>query len=72
VIGLELNTMGQQEVYDYLKKFPSRWFTSKQISRGLRVSIGSVTSCLKKLRHSRAVQFRNSQNRNQYEYRFKR
>lgn len=64
--------MGQQEIYDYLKKHKARWFTSKEISKGLNVSIGSVTSCLKKLRQSRTVQFRTSKNRNQYEYKFKR
>jgi Mn-dependent DtxR family transcriptional regulator len=64
--------MGQQEIYDYLKKNKARWFTSKDISKGLKVSIGSVTSCLKKLRHSRTIHFRTSKNRNQYEYKFKR
>lgn len=64
--------MGQQEIYDYLKKNKRKWYTSKEISKGLKVSIGSVTSCLKKLRQSRTVQFRTSKNRNQYEYKFKR
>jgi len=64
--------MGQQEIYDYLKNNKRKWYTSKEISKGLKVSIGSVTSCLKKLRQSRTVQFRTSKNRNQYEYKFKR
>ena len=64
--------MGQQEIYDFLKGHKAKWFTSKEISAGLDVSIGSVTNCLRKLRESRAVQFKESGNRNQYEYKFKR
>ncbi len=64
--------MGQQEVYDYLKENKSKWYTSKEISYGLDVSIGSVTSCLKKLRQSRAIHYRNSGHRNQFEYKYKR
>ena len=52
--------MGQQEVYDFLKKHRSRWFTSKEISTLLKVSIGSVTSCLKKLRESSSIDFKYS------------
>lgn len=63
--------MGQQEVYDFLKKNPKRWFISKEISKRLNVSIGSVTNCLKKLRESRSIQFRQSGHRNQYEYKYK-
>jgi len=63
--------MGQQEVYDFLKKHPKKWFISKEISKGLNVSIGSVTNCLKKLRESRSIQFRQSGHRNQYEYKYK-
>ena len=43
--------MGQQDVYNYLKAHPSKWFTSKEISKGMNQSIGSVTICLKKLRN---------------------
>lgn len=63
--------MGQQEVYDFLKKFKRKWFTAREISKKLKVSIGSVTNCLKKLRQSRSVQYRNSKRRNQFEYKFK-
>lgn len=61
--------MGQQEVYYYLKKNKKKWFTSKEISKGLKVSIGSVTNCLKKLRKSNAVDFRETKRKNQFEYR---
>jgi len=64
--------MGQQEVYDYLKKYSRKWFTSKEISDGLGASIGSVTNCLKKLRKSRAIDFRGTKRKNQFEYKFNR
>jgi len=63
--------MGQQEIYDFLKKNPKKWFTAKEISKRLKVSIGSVTNCLKKLRQSNAINYRASGNKNQYEYKFK-
>lgn len=63
--------MGQQEVYDYLKKNRSKWFTSKEISKKSSASIGSVTNCLKKLRESRAIDYRETKRKNQFEYRFK-
>ena len=47
--------MGQQEVYDFLKKHKGKWFTSKEIADGLKASQGSVTTCLKKLRDSSAI-----------------
>ena len=49
--------MGQQEVYDFLKKHRSKWHTSKEIAKGLKSSVGSVTTCLKKLRDSSAIDF---------------
>ena len=64
--------MGQQEVYDFLKKNKTKWFFSKEISKGLKVSIGSVTNCLKKLRKTRAIDFRETKRKNQFEYKFKR
>ena len=47
--------MGQQEVYDFLKKHKSKWYTSKEIADKLEASHGSVTTCLKKLRDSSAI-----------------
>lgn len=64
--------MGQQEVYDYLKKNSGNWFTSKGIAKRIRVSIGSVTNCLCKLRRSGAVNFRETGRRNHFEYKYKR
>jgi Mn-dependent DtxR family transcriptional regulator len=63
--------MGQQEIYDFLKDNKIKWFTSRDISDGLDVSIGSVTNCLRKLRESRSVQYKESGHRNQFQYKFK-
>ncbi len=63
--------MGQQEVYDYLKKNKGKWFITKEIAKEVKVSIGSVTNCLKKLRRSGSVNFRETGRRNQFEYAFK-
>lgn len=67
--------MGQQEVYDFLKAHPNDWFTSKEISKGINISIGSVTVCLKKLRENEEVQYKakgkKGGKRTQYSYCFK-
>jgi hypothetical protein len=60
--------MGQQEVYDFLMKNPDMWYTSKQISEQLIVSIGSVTMSLKKLRKTNIIKFRNTGKRNTFQY----
>ena len=67
--------MGQQEVYTLLKKHKSKWFTSKDIAKKLHASLGSVTTCLKKLRDSSAVSFKypnkQGQRKNSYVYKFR-
>ncbi|UCE74183.1 MAG: winged helix-turn-helix domain-containing protein [Methanomassiliicoccales archaeon] len=67
--------MGQQEVYDFLKAHPIEWFTSKEISKGVNISIGSVTVCLKKLRENDEVKYKaigkTGGKRTQYSYCFK-
>ncbi|MBS3102779.1 hypothetical protein J4458_05035 [Candidatus Woesearchaeota archaeon] len=63
--------MGQQEVYDFLKRNKTRWFFSKEISKGLDVSIGSVTNCLKKLRENKAINFKGTKRKEQFQYRYK-
>jgi len=63
--------MGQQEVYTFLKMNKKKWFFSKDISKKLNVSIGSVTNCLKKLRENRAINFKETKRKNQFMYRFK-
>ncbi len=70
-----INKMGQQEVYTFLKKNDGRWFTSKEIANKLNASLGSVTTCLKKLRDSSAVSFKypnkSGQGKNFYIYKFR-
>ena len=60
--------MGQQEVYDFLCKNRNKWFTSKDISESLGVSIGSVTMSLKKLRKTNIIKYKNTGKRNTYSY----
>jgi len=66
--------MGQQEVYDFLKKHKGKWYTSKEIANGLKASVGSVTTCLQKLRDSSAIDYKypdktNTSRKNAYVYR---
>jgi len=63
--------MGQQEVYDFLRKHPNKWYTSKEISKALQISIGSITACLKKLRRTETISFETTGNRNEFRYKFK-
>ena len=64
--------MGQQEIYDFLKKYSARWYNTKEISDKLKVSIGSVTNALKKLRYSGLLHFkRDDFKRNAFLYKFK-
>jgi len=69
--------MGQQEVYDFLKKHKGKWHTSKEVADKLEASQGSVTTCLKKLRDSSAINYEypnktGTSRKNAYVYRFKR
>ncbi len=64
--------MGQQEVSNFLKRNKKKWFFSKNISKKLGVSIGSVTNCLKKLKESGAINYRQTKRKNQFQYKFKR
>lgn len=70
-----INKMGQQEVYTFLKKNNDKWFTSKEIANKLSASLGSVTTCLKKLRDSSAVSFKypnkSGRSKNSYVYKFR-
>ena len=68
-------TMGQQDVYNFLKAHPDHWFSSKEISDGMNQSIGSVTVCLKKLRNRNEIYYKHTDlkkgKRAQYLYKFK-
>ena len=50
--------MGQQEVYDLLKKHRKKWLSTKEIIDKLRLSSGSVTASLKKLRKAGMVDYK--------------
>lgn len=67
--------MGQQDIYNFLKAYPNEWFTSKDISKGINISVGSVTVCLKRLRENNEVQYKATGKkhgkRTQYSYKFK-
>ena len=47
--------MGQREVYTFLRKNKPKWFSSREISNRLKVSIGSALASLKRLRKSEMV-----------------
>ena len=64
--------MGQQEVYDFLKKNRNMWFTSKEISKevyGIYETKTSVNSCLRRLRKNRFVEWKQDK-RGVYSYRY--
>ena len=65
--------MGQQEVYDFLRQNNTDWFTSKEIAKHLQLSMGSVTSNLKKLRKSHSINYHleSKQGKRNYIYSFK-
>ena len=50
--------MGQQEVFNFLKKNRNKWFTSRQIADKLKVSYGSVSVSLMILRRSEQIKFK--------------
>ena len=60
--------MGQQEVYTFLLENEGNWFTSREISDKLGVSIGSVTMSLKKLRKTNIIKYKNTGKRNTFKY----
>ena len=64
--------MGQQEIYDFLKKFKSEWYNSKEVCKELDVSIASATTALKKLRESHVIHSKQDPQRtNAFLYKFK-
>ena len=49
--------MGQQEVYILLKQNKGKWFSSKEVAEKLKISVGSVTVSLHKLRKTNLIYF---------------
>ena len=60
--------MGQQEVYEFLVENSGEWYSSRNISDELGVSIGSVTMSLKKLRDTDMIEYKEVGKRNTYHY----
>jgi len=64
--------MGQQEVYQFLKKHSGRWYTSKEISEEIGISRGAVTESLRKMRESVEIKYRGTGRKgNEYLYKSK-
>jgi len=71
--------MSQEEVFNFLKRSKTKWFTGKKIAEKLRASTGSVTNNLNKLRDSGQIHHKFvtadsevAMKRKVYAYRFKR
>ncbi len=41
--------MGQADALEFLEEHPDRWFTSKEIAKGIDFSIGSTTQAMRRL-----------------------
>ena len=65
--------MGQEDIIKLLKANPNEWFTSKEISNEINISLGAVTVSLKRLREKNEVEHKKSRTgaRNQYLYKLK-
>ena len=49
--------MGQQEIVDCINENPNKIFSAKELSVKTKVSIGSATTSLEKIRRRKAVDF---------------
>ena len=47
--------MGQQEVYDLLKKYRKQWFNAREIAGLLNISFNNITSNLKRLKQADVI-----------------
>ena len=64
--------MSQEDVLEFLKKHPDKWFYSKEISHLANLSIGSVCTSLKRLRKSDEILFKGiGWKGDEYQYKFK-
>jgi Mn-dependent DtxR family transcriptional regulator len=50
--------MGQQEVYDLLRKYRTKWFNARDIAKLLDASFNTVVGNLKRLRKAGIVVFK--------------
>ena len=73
----KINQMGQQEVYSFLKRNKTKWFSSRAVIEKLGASPGSAIMSLNKLRKGNTVQFKlqtvdgSTTRRRVYFYRYK-
>ena len=51
--------MGQSDIIQFLKRSDSKWFNASEISDALNTSASSVLACLRRLRKSGLVEFKN-------------
>lgn len=65
--------MGQQEINDFLKKNPDRWFRSVEIAKAIGTETPTTINCLRKMRHYKDVIFKldSSENNLVYLYQYK-
>ncbi len=62
--------MSQQDIYNFLKEHPDEWFTAREINEYLKLSQGSISNNLKKLRQRDAVEYKRIEKKG-YIYKFK-
>ena len=64
--------MGQLEVYEFLKDYPDRWYSSREISDGIALSFPTTVMALKRMREYAEVDYEGSgYNGDRYTYKFK-
>ena len=63
--------MSQAEVHDFLQKHPKEWFTARQISKRIKISIGSCTNNIYRLMKHRIIIRREQGKRYCFEYKYK-
>ena len=63
--------ISQREVNDFLQKYPKEWFTAKQISEELGISIGSCANNIYRLIKHQLIKRRESGKRYCFEYKYK-
>ena len=73
-----IKVMGQQEVYSFLERHKNNWFSSKELIEKLKLSAGSITTSLMKLRKGNLIYFesrirtiKSGAKRKVYVYRFR-
>ncbi len=63
--------MGQQEVYDFLKKNKGKWFNAREIAEKLRISLNSARTSLARLKKSKFIGCKQKVKKNVLEYKSK-